>query len=132
MNAPPEVWLDDTGILHIDYGRREQVTAADIQAAYRLHMALSPRKHPVLTVGSGFGRVDAAAQRYASSPEIVAVCAANALVVQSAWQMHLGRLFLHLYRPPYPVRLFTDRAMAIDWLKQYLPPPDAGARDMAT
>lgn len=127
---PPYVRVDETGILHIDYGTRERITIADIGEAYRLHMQISPMKHPVMTSGSGFGKVDADAQHFASSPEVVAVCSANAIIVQSAWQMHLGRLFMLVYRPPYPVRLFTDRAEALAWLSQFLPPqplPFAGA-----
>jgi hypothetical protein len=128
MNArqSPKVWVDDLGILHIDYGDREEITVEDLESAYRQHLVVSPMKHPVITTGRGIGKANSEAQRFASEPKICAVCSASAVVVQSAWQMHLGRIFMLLFRPPYPTRLFVSERDALEWLKQYLPPVPLG------
>lgn len=118
----PAVQLDDLGVLHIDYGDYEEITLEDLDLAYERHMAISAMKHPVLTTGRGLGKVSAEVQRRVSEPKFCAVVSANAMIVQSAWQMHLGRIFMLLYRPPYPTRLFVSEREAIEWLKQYLPP----------
>ncbi len=118
----PRVWVEDDGILCIDYGIIEYLTVEDIECAYRMHLEISPMQHPVLTSGRGLGKVNIDVQRYVSRPEICAVCKASALMVNSAWQMHLGRMFLYYFKPPYPTRLFTDKAEARDWLRQFLPP----------
>lgn len=114
--------MDEVGILHIDDGNREEITVDDLEEAYRRHLTISPMKHPVITAGRGFGKASSEVQRFASEPKICAVCSASAIVVQSAWQMHLGRIFMLLFRPPYPTRLFVSEHDAIEWLKQYLPP----------
>lgn len=135
----PRVWVEDDGILCIDYGIIEHLTVEDVERAYRMHLELSPMQHPVLTSGRGLGKVNMEVQRYVSRPEICAVCKASALMVSSAWQMHLGRMFLYYFKPPYPTRLFTDGAEARAWLRQFLPPapiagasPPAGRRNFAT
>lgn len=124
----PRVWVEADGILCIDYGIIEHLTVEDVERAYRMHLEISPMQHPVLTSGRGLGRVNMDVQRYVSRPEICAACKASALMVSSAWQMHLGRMFLYYFKPPYPTRLFTDGTEARNWLRQFLPPvPIAGA-----
>ena len=119
----PEVTLGDDGIMRVDYSRYDHVTLASLRYVHARHVALCPSgKIPVLFVGSHIGRVDYAAQRYVSSPEVCAGISAGAIVVQSFLERHLGRMFLVYHRPPFPVRIFSDTAAALSWLRGFLPP----------
>lgn len=119
----PEVTLGDDGILRVDYSRHDCVTLASLHYVHARHVALCPSgKIPALFMGHHIGRVDYAAQRYISSPEVCAGISAGAIVVQSFFERHLGRMFLVYHRPPFPVRIFSDVAAALSWLRGFLPP----------
>jgi hypothetical protein len=118
----PDVTLGSDGILRIDYSRFDCITLASIECARALHAALCPnRKVPVLLQGKGVGSVEYKAQRYLSSPEVCAGISAGAVVVKSFLERHLARMFLIYHRPPYPVQVFSDEAVALAWLRGFLP-----------
>jgi len=114
------VMLDADGILVIDFQDCDRVTLPIIEAAHARHLALCPdRKVPLLLRGHHVGSLDYQAQRFGSSPSVQRVVAAMGIVVHSFFERHLARLFIMYHRPPYPVRLFDDEAMARKWLSGY-------------
>ena len=89
------------GIMDVDFRHCERLTLPVIEAAHARHLALCPdRKVPVLMRGDHVGSVDYTVQRFASSPSVVRVFAAMALVVTSFLERHLARVFLMYHRPP--------------------------------
>jgi transcriptional regulatory protein LevR len=60
------------------------------------------------------------ARQFYSRKETMDTVTALALIVESAISKVLANFFLGLNKPPYPTRLFTVEAEAIEWLKGYL------------
>lgn len=119
----PQVTLGEDGILYVDFSQYDRITLASFQYVHAEHLTLCPvGKVPILFKGEGVGRVEYAAQRYASTPEVSAGISAGAIVVKSFLERHLARMFLIYHRPSYPVQIFSDERDALAWLRGFLPP----------
>jgi hypothetical protein len=121
---PPDcdvhVRLDTDGVLVIDFVRCTRVTLAAAERAFDRHRALSPdRPLPVMLMGAHVGRVDYAAQRFTSSPQVAALRSAMAVVTYGFLQRHLVRMFLMYHRPPHPMEVFADEPSARAWLLRH-------------
>ena len=116
----PKTWLDDDGILCVDFGPHARHTRENQDKIYQRHMELAPgRKSPVLVLLKNGLTSDREAEKFASSDKIVAVISAMALVTETPLSNHLAQMFMWFSRPPYPTRLFTDENRARDWLLQF-------------
>jgi len=113
-----KVYLDENRILHIEFGMSRRITLDMIVEAHRQHRAISTEKLPVIISADRLSRLDYDAQRMASSPEVAANTLATALMAHNFLHHHLIRIFTHYHRPPYPVRVFSDKQQALDWLQQ--------------
>jgi hypothetical protein len=58
--------------------------------------------------------------RYMADNEYVPLMLANALLVSSPSLRMVANLYLELFHPRVPTRIFTDESKAIDWLKERL------------
>lgn len=118
---------DGQGVLLLDYSQCNAITLEMAERVLVLHRKLAAaRKSPLLLLGGRVGHVEYAAQRFASSPQVVALTAALAIVVESFLTRHLARMFLVYHRPPYPVRVFGNSDEARAWLLR-VHPPQAGS-----
>jgi len=115
----PTIALQEDGVLFIDFSGRSRITLELMQLVNQRHRELSNgRPGPVLMKGERVSRVDYAAQRYASSPDVRAMVTALALVTHSFLPRHLARMFLMYHRPPYPVQVFAHEVVARAWLNR--------------
>ena len=120
----PHVELLNDGILRVDFGEGARITVAGMHHANQEHRALSGTPRPVLVSGKDLVSVSEDAMGFCSDAEITEVTSAMALIVHSLLARHLGNLFLNYYKPPYPVKLFSDEQQARRWLSRYLPPAE--------
>ena len=75
----PKTWLDDDGILCVDFGPHARHTRENQDKIYQRHMELAPgRKSPVLVLLKSGLTSDREAEKFASSDKIVAVISAMA------------------------------------------------------
>jgi hypothetical protein len=117
----PRVRLDPDGVICIDFSGCSRITLELAELVNRRHRELvTHHPAPVLMLGERVGRVDYAAQRYASAPAVREVVSAMALVTGSFLQRHLARMFLMYHRPPYPVQVFADEPAARAWLARQI------------
>ena len=87
-------------------------------AAYQKVSQGQPR--PLLTDIRNVKSVDRASRVYAADQEFSSTVSAAAILVASPVSRMVGNFFLGVNRPPYPTRLFTSEAKAIEWLKEFL------------
>lgn len=117
----PRVWIEDGGILRIDYTGFDRITLAAISSAFEQHMQLSPQPYPVLVTGYTVFSADYEAQRFATSPEVCRYTLALAIVLPSFLARHVAQMFIAYHRPPHPTRLFPTEDAAREWLVGYRP-----------
>ena len=75
---------------------------------------------PVLVVDSGLVRMDKHARDFLSSNDGVKGIRASALISSSVVNSMLVNFILKISRPNLPVKVFTDREDALNWLKSYV------------
>lgn len=75
---------------------------------------------PVLVIDSGLVRMDKQARDFLSSNQGVKGIRASALISSSVVNSMLVNFILKISRPNLPVKVFTDRAEAITWLKSFI------------
>lgn len=120
MDARPDVWVDEPGIVCIDFGPHCDVTLEGVRYAHEQHKRLRPGKSPVLLLAHTATAADYEAQEFASEPAVCEVVSAMAIVVQSFFSRALADVFLKFHKPPYPTRLFADEDTARTWLERYV------------
>jgi len=75
---------------------------------------------PVLIDAKDMLVVDRKARQYFSSEAAVSITKAAAILIGSPISQVIGSFFIGLNRPPFPIKLFSDRDEAIAWLKGFL------------
>jgi hypothetical protein len=73
---------------------------------------------PVLLDMSEIHFVQRKAREYAAT-EFVGLTSQLAIVVDTLLSRFLGNLFMRLNKPPMPIRMFTNDATALAWLKEF-------------
>jgi hypothetical protein len=75
---------------------------------------------PVLVVDSGVVSMDKNARDFLSSNDGIKGIRASALISQSRVNSMLVNFVIKISRPNLPVKVFTDRSSAINWLESFL------------
>jgi hypothetical protein len=122
------IWLGRDGVIrHVVDGAMEK---GDLVAAIDTIRDLAENQPvPVLADFRGVRSFSREARRLASNPEITRKPTALALVVGNPVTRVIGTFGTRIQRPSFPVRLFTDPAVALAWAKQHrVLPVDEGAR----
>lgn len=113
-----ETLLREDGIVRISMFSGKMEGLADAKENFAIFIRLcQDRKRPVLIVLNGVRGITPDARRFYSGDEAGRYISASAFVVASPVSRVLGSFFLGLNKPAYPVRLFTEEAEAIEWLK---------------
>lgn len=112
------VWLRPDGIMCVVLKPGIRVT---VEGSLEVNATMRTLAHPdicrpVLTDISAPHQTDPAVRRYGSSEVTREVTRRLGLVVRTPVSRMLGNAFLLAKRPPFPVRLFTDYGLALDWL----------------
>jgi hypothetical protein len=74
---------------------------------------------PVLVIDSGLVSMDKSARDYLSSNEGIKGIRASALISHSKVNSMLVNFVIKISRPNLPVKVFTDREEAMEWLNSF-------------
>lgn len=114
----PKVRALSASIIEIDYGPNGQVTLEAIRSAHLQHKALGLEgRQGVLVRADDVIRADQDAERFCASQAVQDVTLAVAVVAKSFVAHHLGRMYMWMFKPPYPSRLFADSDEALRCLE---------------
>jgi len=118
-------WLGTDGIVRIEFGPSDQHTLEDghevVDAHNRLADQAGVTKVPVLAdIRNVKVGADHEARNFYVSEKAAARKAAMAMLTAAMLQKMLGNFFFRVNRPPYPSRMFSDEADALDWLGQFI------------
>ena len=128
MQPMPRIWLGDDGIMRIQCPQDCQLALEDLQDLNRRHREISCERRPLLVYAESVAAAEHAAQRFASSEEVVEIVRALAIIVRSFFTRALAEVFMKFHKPPYPTRIFTREDEALVWLEPYCTQSD-GAND---
>ena len=78
------------------------------------------KRRPVLVHLRSVKSIDREARLYFAGEEASKVTKAGAIVVSLPVTRVAGSFFVGLTRPPFPVKPFTSKAEALEWLEGYL------------
>ena len=74
---------------------------------------------PVLVDARVMVEATAEARAVAAGPELSAFVKANAILVNNTAVRLIANTFIWLNRPPFAVRVFSDEAKALEWLREF-------------
>jgi len=116
--------LGDDGIVRMSSLPGARETLADAQENLHAVETLvgSGRRCPMLSDVRLLQTIDRQARAFYGAPEFAVVLSAVAVIVGSPATRMLTNFILTLYKPRYPVRLFTSEPEAVAWIKS-LPLP---------
>ena len=75
---------------------------------------------PTLVLMPDMARVEREARALFASSEYMRICSQTALVVGSPVSRVIGNFFVGLNRPSYPLKIFDDQQLAIEWLRGFV------------
>lgn len=73
---------------------------------------------PMLADTTHLRHVSKEARDYWAKPENSGHVRCTALLIQSTFARIAGNLFLQFNKPKFPTKLFTDKAKAVEWLRE--------------
>lgn len=113
-------WLDEYGIVHSEYFGNSEVTLEDAKTeVVAIDKLNGGKRAPTLVHIGGVKSVSRDARKYYSSEESAQTIAAAALLISSELSKILANFFMGINRPIMPVKLFTSKDEAIDWLSSF-------------
>ena len=114
-------WLGEDGIVYVEVFPNAEVTLANVQQSTEMLKRMAGgKKRPVLVDNSEQKSMTREAREHMAGKTVEDHALALALVMQSPIGKVLGSLFLGLTRSSFPVRLFTSKDEAIEWLRGFL------------
>jgi hypothetical protein len=119
-----DIHMGEDGVLHNTFLAGAEETLADAQEGMRIARQLAGgRRIPILVDMRVVKSQDHDARAYYNSPEVLELSSAVALLVGSRVSTLIANFFLSINvkdRGRRPVRLFTDEAEALAWLKEFV------------
>lgn len=111
---------DDDGIVcgTLSAPRSVQRLEDAIEITSALESFIGENQVPFLIDARNLKFVEASAMAHFSCGSHTRFISAQALLVDSLTGKALATFFLRVYRPPYPVKVFSCKKTAIDWLKK--------------
>ncbi len=119
MAAEARVWLDENGILHVQYPQNFNLTLDVMKRVHEQRLEIIDEPCPVLVYADSVASAEYEAQQFASREDIVELVPGMAIIVKSVFTRAMADLFMRFHKPPYPVQFFKDEESAMSWLKQY-------------
>jgi hypothetical protein len=115
----PEVFVDDNGIINVDYGS-DIVTTAHVVWAVNEHRKIDQtKKMPVMIFVEMATNVEGDMSEIGQTDWVNGVTAALAIVTTTKIANVIGNIFIKFQKNPYPTKLFHDQNTARRWLQQF-------------
>lgn len=116
-----EVHLLEPGIIENIVKPGASIEAEDIQQLKEKNVELSHGEKYVVLVSSGhLSSISKEARELTASKEFAQNTLAKALLVESLGHRIVGQFYLKINKPHIKTRLFTDRTIALIWLRNIL------------
>jgi hypothetical protein len=116
-----KIWLGEDGILRTTFIPDAELTLEDAIEIFHASKKVTGGKKAVSLVDArNVKSATSEVRKYGAREETVIYRAAIAVLVSSSITRALGNIFMRLNKPPYPSRLFTTEAEAMEWLKDFL------------
>ena len=119
MQPMPRIWLGDDGIMRVEFPQDYLFTLKDARDLNRRHREIRSECGPLLVYAMTVAEAEHEAKEFASSEDAVEVVNALAILVRSAFTRALADIFMKFNKPPYPTRVFTSEAEALEWLEPF-------------
>lgn len=115
-----QIWLEDNGIMYLVYKPGAENNLKDaIHHTTAFRRVNGGKKRPVLVDMRNLVAADRESREYGSGAETACVVSAVAGVTSLLSQV-IGNLFISISRPSFPVKLFTSKDEAVEWLGQFV------------
>ena len=115
-----EMHIDDDGILQIRFFKGAKITLEKIEEYYRLsNELLGGKKALVLVDASEEYEVTEEAKAYGQTDEATKNRIAIAYVTSSFTNKIMFNLYLKVYKPRVPLKMFTNKNAALKWLNSF-------------
>jgi len=123
MSPPHEIELEagtvrlrEDGIMHTVLARNWVITVDDVRAMFNAAQTMRSAPTPALTDIRGTRSTDMLAVRFTAGEEVARMTSKHAVLVDSPVSRMIGNVFMGMWKPSYPTRLFTDEDAAVAWL----------------
>jgi hypothetical protein len=114
-------WLGEDGILYVEILPNAEMTLANAQQSTETFKQVTGgKKRPLLIDISRQKSMSREAREHKAGKAVENDVLALALVMTSPVGKVLGNLYYSLSKPSFPVRLFTSKNEAVEWLKSFL------------
>ena len=113
--------MDAEGICRIVILANAEITAENAKQIIAAQAeVMDGQKAPVFTDARQIKNLTHAARTLGVGKESLKINLAVALLIASPVSRILGNLFVNFSHPPFPTRLFTSEASAVEWLKSFI------------
>ena len=119
-DSDARVWLEEDGIVRIEYPQNFNLTLQVMQAVNQKHRQITVEKRPVLVYAESVASAEYEAQQFASTEQAIELTTCLAIIVKSFFTRAMAELFMKFHKPPYPARAFNDEKVALAWLGTFL------------
>lgn len=112
-----EIWEDEDDIVHVRALPNVHGTLADAINLIEIgeKLAMNGERNFLFDIANVTG-VDREALKYYASEKAQKVVSRVAILTNSPFSKMFGNLFIGIYKPPFPTRLFKDKTKAKNWL----------------
>lgn len=116
-----KIWFEDDRIIIVTFLPGAEVTLEDMKEIHMISTKLrGNKKVPVFTDIREIKSITREARLFASSEIAVKVTSAVAVLIGTPVSRVLGNIIMGFNRPPFPTRLFTSEAKALEWLEDFV------------
>jgi hypothetical protein len=114
------MWFDEEGIFH-SVTKKERVVDIDVLKSTFEYISKNKKSEKICWIGdvSNASPVEKEARAYAAQ-ETPKFIKALAVITNSSMSKMMADLFLLVYKPSFPIKLFTDQEEATKWIKGFL------------
>jgi hypothetical protein len=120
LDTPYAYFEIEDDILCVTYKHGLSITLDIAKEIVRSRMEFVNNKvYLLLILDNGVKSIDKAARDFLSSERGISHIVAAALVLRSNYSSFLGNFFLKITRPALPVKSFTEKKKALEWLGQF-------------
>lgn len=114
-------WVEEHQILRVNYIYNTDLKGTK-QHIHMLKKYLIQNKlpSPALAISDANQITDSVkkdVRDYLASEELLSICKASALLVNSGISKAIGNLYLTFSKPRFPTKLFTNEQKALEWLQ---------------
>lgn len=113
-----EYWIEE-GIMHVVWSPNLVITIDIAIEMVEERIRLCKGKAlPLLIDIRGLASIDTASRKYFACEKSISITTGGALLVESLVSRLAGNIYITVDKPQRPIKLFTNKDKAIQWLKK--------------